>query len=193
MVIKTVKKVLIISYIRYSWSYKKNISKLININIQKNNWRTLERFGYVLPWTGTKIGIFDYLPTPSCRRSFWTIPYFVRSPNGNVRKEMEREMRNLMESWLLLIVFPIKCNYTFLTSNKRRRLSRLTVAWYWRRRRPSNFAHFTVILLFLPKNTCRLDPQIVCLSVSSSPATRQSLATALHFWSFDPPRHNWSE
>ena len=39
---------------------------------------------------------------------------------------MEREMRNLMESWLLLIVFPIKCNYTFLTSNKRRRLSRLT-------------------------------------------------------------------
>ena len=146
------------------------------------------------------IGLLSYsvpkstYPTPSYRHSFWTTPYFVRSPNGNVRKEMEREMRNLMESWLLLIVFPIKCNYTFLTSNKRRRLSRLTVAWYWRRRRrPSNFAHFTVILLFLPKNTCRLDPQIVCLSVSSSPATRQSLATALHFWSFDPPRHNWSE
>ena len=96
---------------------------------------------------------------------------------------MEREMRNLMESWLLLIVFPIKCNYTFLTSNKRRRLSRLTAVVAVAvavAAAAIEFCTFHSNSLIFAKKYMQVGPSN-CLSVSSSPATRQSLATALHF------------
>ena len=36
----------------------------------------LHRRRHSLPWTGTKIGTFDHLPTSFSTRSFWTTPYF---------------------------------------------------------------------------------------------------------------------